>query len=286
MATKVVLRAQAMRTRLATRGMTQASLAAACELDLRTIQRWFSGQRVRLDYAERAAKALACGTAELFDGAPKHDLGDTLTRLRAMHRALSARDGAVAQALRVLQLNHGYLLDRLRFSHHPNQGYVFRWELERMPLHKFVMMRVRPEGPPCTMALENVVARSLRFERARIWVQASSVCLLESVLVRSVACERREDGSFDLWLWRGADVREVVLVSERDLRVECAVAEPVDVLDLDLPANRHALCVRPTAPQLEAAGAAPGFDLLVPRAGGRVDFPVQGLTWPRALEGR
>jgi len=51
--------------------LTQAELAAACDLDVRTTQRWLAGQRVSFVDAERVAIALGVGTADLFVGVPQ-----------------------------------------------------------------------------------------------------------------------------------------------------------------------------------------------------------------------
>lgn len=273
---RVTLRAEEARSRLQALGLTQSSLAALCEVDLRTVQRWFAGKGVRYEDAERVASALNRGTADLFDGVSESEWSSNLPRVRAMHRAFVARDGAVAQALRAIQNNYSYLLDHTKLVAHPPRGFVQTLRVPRWQMNGFIALRVTKATPAHTLSVLIRVASSVLVERARVRVLAERAWLLENFFVRSMWTVRRSDESFDLWHWVSADSDELLIVGDADFDVSLVTMDDAAraLFDMHAPHAQHAVCIRPSVSQLSAAGLPQGYDRIANRKDARVDQPV------------
>jgi transcriptional regulator with XRE-family HTH domain len=268
---KVSLRVERAKNRLSALGITQVELAEACSVDVRTIQRWLAGGRLKIDDAERVASALRLGTAELCEGVPEP--GSALARVRAMHKALVARDGAVAQLLRMIPRLYPHMMEHVTFDAHPPLGHVYG---VRPPasLRGFLVIRLTPTGPSMAIDVMERLLPSLMIERARIGVRPGEVWLLERFEPRSAYAALAPDGWFDLWFWVGEQTREIIFVSREELTVEVIEGARSTEFDLATPGALHAVCVRPGVAQLREAGLPRGFDRVLHRDHARLDLPV------------
>jgi len=257
--------------------MTQASLASACNVEVRTLQRWFAGQRVTLEDAERLAGALGVGTADVFDGVPEDGIATTLRRIAQIQRLLSARDGPFTQGLRLMDEHFQLVYESVWFSAYPTSGFVFRHTVPVQDRNGFVVLRVTPSAERASILLRSQVGRNLAIAMGRVNVDGSAVCLLETFMVRSMLARRLDDGSFWLWVWSGIEQRELMLVSTTEFQVTVAMpsAEQRQIFDLTAARGDHTVCLRPGVTQLRAAGLPMGFDRLLARDTSRVDIPVE-----------
>ena len=258
---------------MATLGLTQASLAAGCGVELRTLQRWFAGQRVALAAAEKLACELGIGTAELFSGVPDETPSEVYARIGKVARMLGARDNAFAQGLRLVREHFDSLRTAVSFASHPPRGFVARQPVLRSSLHGFVQyaLDVPDESD---IELRSQLGRQFGYVVARLRVRGARAALIETFSTRSMLAERMASGTFALWLWAGPEVQEWIAVSDRELRLSLCQPEPQQQLDLDAPEMRHALCVRPNAMHLRAAGLPMGFDRVIGERARRMDVAV------------
>jgi hypothetical protein len=292
--TKVVLRAEVARARLAALGLSQSALAAVCELDIRTVQRWFAGQPVRLPEAERVASALCIGTADLFDGVPEHGLGGVFELFAAMSRLPVVRNHPSAQVMRRVEKHFGEFMAPLSFHPQPRHGLVAARPLPASLQHRFGVFRVHTRAPRDTLRITIRLAASVLVERAEVRMQGNEVWLLEIHTTRSMRALRRDDGSFDLWYWIGVEASELLFVSHEELAVE-PVTTPPDPFHFDMssPSTAHAVCIRPAVTHLASAGLPRGFDRVLHRDVLRVEVPepaegpahVGGPAQPRTTPG-
>jgi hypothetical protein len=272
--TKVVLRVEVARARLAALGLSQSALAVVCELDVRTVQRWFAGQPVRLPEAERVARALCIGTADLFDGVPEKGLGGVFELFALMSRLPLVRDHPSAQVMRRVPEHFGEFMAPLSFRPQPRHGLVASQPLPARLQHRFGVFRVHTRAPLDTLRITIRLAASVLVERAEVRLRSNDVWLVEIHSTRSIRALRRDDGSFDLWYWIGVEASEVLFVSREELTVE-PVTTPSDALHFDMssPSTQHAVCIRPAVTHLASAGLPRGFDRILHRDITRVEVP-------------
>jgi transcriptional regulator with XRE-family HTH domain len=271
---RVSLRTERARELLAAAGLTQADLAQACDVDVRTVQRWLAGGRLEAEDADRVARALEVGTAELCESGNSAERPGTFARIRAMHRALVSRDGAVAQLLRVIPRLYPHIIDGVVFAAHPERGYVYAFEKPGEKARGFVVARITPRTPRARVRVLERILPALLVERARIRVDEADVWLVEHFEPRSAATQPHSAGWFDLWFWVGSPTHEVLLVSDVELSLQMIDAPPRTSLDLATEETAHAVFVRPGVSQLREAELPRGHDRVLNRHLARVDVPV------------
>lgn len=280
MSKKVTLRSDLARARLAALELTQSSLAVICELDIRTVQRWFAGQPVRLTEADRVATALRVGTADLFEGVPEEGDSAVFALFSLMARLPGLRDHPSAQVLRTVPAHFAEFMAPLLFRPHPLRGFVSTVPLLPAQRGGFIALRLASPTPRATLRVMIRLGRAVLVERARLEVRAERVSLVESHMVRSMCAARRSDGSFELWYWVGDESSELLIVSKPELRVQqVSLPEPLRrSFDMRHDATAHALCIRPGITQLAAAGLSRGFDRIANRDTTRVDIDEGELS--------
>lgn len=280
MAQKVYLRSDAARAQLSALGLTQVALALECELDIRTVQRWFAGQPVRLAEAERLARALQRGTADLFDGVDEDGPeAGPFALFSFLGRLPGLRDHPSAKVLRSVPSTYGAFMAPLQFRPHPLRGYVVPYGLPVGARGGFIALRIHTASPDATLRVIVRLAPSVLLERGYVLARGDEVWLNENHFVRSMRAPRRaEDQSFDLWYWVGSEATELLLTCSHEFSVTEAQVLPQDrtLFDMSSPSNAHAVCVRPGVTHLSDAGLGKGFDRLLNRDPTRVDIPEPG----------
>jgi transcriptional regulator with XRE-family HTH domain len=271
---RVSLRTERARELLAGAGLSQADLAQTCGVDVRTVQRWLAGGRLEAEDAERVARALEVGTAELCEGGNSAEPPGTFARIRTMHRALVSRDGAVAQLLRLIPRVYPHIIEGVVFAAHPERGYVYAFEKPGEKARGFVVARIAPRSPRARVRVLERILPALLVERARMRVAEAEVWLVEHFEPRSAATQPHSAGWFDLWFWMGSATREVLLVSDVELSVQMVETAPRTSLDLATEEAAHAVFVRPGVSQLREAALPSGHDRVLNRHLARVDVPV------------
>lgn len=267
------------RARLAALDLTQSALAIICELDVRTVQRWFAGQPVRFEEAERVAAALRIGTADLFSGVPEHGgHGGVFELLAAMCRLPLVRDHPSAQVIRSVPSHFGEFLAPVSFRSHPLHGYTHPFALARDAAQGFSAFRVQGATSHETLRISIRLAPSVLVERAQVLVRDEHAWLVETHMSRSMRAPRRADGSFDVWYWVGHEASELLFAAESTLSVEALGSPLADrtIFDMASPEAAHAVCIRPAVTQLASAGLARGFDRVLHRDVSRVEVPEPG----------
>lgn len=272
MANPCILRADRARARLAELGLTQGALAERCDVELRTVQRWFAGGRASLADAERVAAALGLGTAELFDGVPaEHDVA-AFARLRDALSFFGAREGALATALRAALENFEYVDRAISFASHPTRGHVARVVMRPEDRDRFAPFRLSvAAGEPGRLAFHAQVARSFRYGFGEVRLDSVRATLVEHFHTRSAVAPRDPRGDVEVHVWNASEMRELVVVGDRPFEFVRTDAEASATFDLDDPRTRHAVCFRPAPMHLRRAGFSPVFDRVVGRREGRID---------------
>lgn len=266
---------EAARLRMVACGTTQAALAAECEIDVRTLQRWFAGQRVSLANAERLSAALGVGTSEVFRGAPEETGTPISGRLRLIQRLVSGRDNTFAHGVRVVQEHFDGILQAVSFAAHPSRGFVSRLRVDGYPRDQFVPFRLACTGDDADIEVRRQLSRSFGYVSARLRLRGVQAELAETFQTHSMRATRGPDGSLTLWLWLGHEHREIVLVSSAEFTVtRCPDAPPTALLDLDAEGGSAWLCVRPSVVDLRLAGLPMGFDRVAGARADRVDVPL------------
>jgi transcriptional regulator with XRE-family HTH domain len=269
MANPCRMKAEAVRERMAVLGLTQAELAERCGLELRTLQRWMAGGRVSVDDAERIARALGLGTRLCFDGVPIAHLGSPFARVAPFARLLSRSDEALSQAFKVVLDQFSFVDRHTSFIPHPPDGYVQRLAIPRIGVQGFERLTLQPSvdrrgSQRITFAAQ--VGRRFRYEFGEIRIEGEQLRLVEHFHTRALRALRAADGSFALWVWISPELRELVVVSDADFRLwPIELGRRLQTFDSDAPDNRHALCFRPSAMHLRAAGLEPSFDRMLGR---------------------
>jgi len=264
------------RARLATLGLTQTALAEQAGVELRTLQRWLAGGRTRLDDAERVAGALGMGTAELFHGVPDEATDSPFTGLRQAARLLGTRDWTVAHALRTALRSFDFIDRHASFTSHPRRGFVRRAPMDSARAHRFAVVRLRFPGPaPSRLVLGAQIARSFRYDFAEITLDGQEAELVELFHTRTVRAPLDLDGGLWAYVWVASEMRELVVMGDRDLELEDHPEVHADLFDLGAPTTRHAVCSRPSSMQLRDAGASPVHDRVVGERRGRVDVSLE-----------
>jgi transcriptional regulator with XRE-family HTH domain len=175
-----------VRARMLELALTQAELAAACDVDVRTTQRWLAGQRVSVADAERVAIALGVGTADLFAGVPRDAEQLIPDSVRSVLRLVSAREGDFAQALRLAMEHYEELTRSVWISAHPAHGYVARVSMMDLPRHGFVQLRLRLASPDTSVLARAQVGRRFGYAMGRIRVRAGHAQMLEPFQTHSM----------------------------------------------------------------------------------------------------
>lgn len=255
-------------------GVTQAALALDCDIDVRTVQRWFAGQRVSLADAERMAALLGVGTAELFEGVAEDSAAAVSSRLRMLVRLLSARDTAFAQGFRLLDEHFLEIQQCVSLMAHPARGFVSRNMLKAESCHGFVVFNIRV-GERADIAIRAQLGRQFGYIIGRIRVRGERVFFIETFSVRSMLAKRTQDGSVLLWVWIGPETRELIFTSDTELSVTESAAPERQLFDLAAPGAEHTLCLRPNPIHLRVAGLPMGFDRVVGPRADRVDIPLR-----------
>ncbi|MET0341238.1 MAG: hypothetical protein ABW252_09555 [Polyangiales bacterium] len=275
MPSRYTLSAEPARARMAVLGLTQAALAAACAIEVRTLQRWFAGQAVGRADAERIAAALGVGTAEVF-GDMAHERTDVDAKVALVMRALGTRESAFAQGLRLIREHLGFVLQAISFAGHPTHGFVARHEVSPHFGSGFLVASIAAEAASLDLSVRMQLGRRLGYVGANLRARGATVSLAEVFSSRSMVAPRTEAGGFDLWIWIGPETREVILVANATFSVRCDTTRAPRVCDLDSAETTHALCVRPGPNQLRAAGLPNGFDRVTGDRAGRADV---ALDW-------
>ncbi len=277
MSKKVVLRSGPARVRLEALGLTQSALAVICALDVRTVQRWFAGQAVRLAEAERVARVLQMGTADLFDGVPEDEPSGVRALFSLVSRLPGLRAHPAAQLLRSAPALYADFFAPLQFRAHPLRGYVTTFALDARVRHRFIAFRVETRARFTQLQLLIRLGSSVLDERAIVRLQRDDAWLIENHVVRSMYVRRRaKDGSFDLWYWVGMEASELLFVCPEELTLS-KIELPDELqarFDMQHPSAEHAVCVRPTTSQIAAAELPRGWDRVAHRDAMRVDVPV------------
>lgn len=257
-------------------GLTQAALAAACGVELRTLQRWFAGQRVLLEHAERIACELGLGTAEAFVGVPGGDTASEIgSRMGTVARLLGARDSAFAQGLRLTREHFQTVRTSISFAAHPTHGFVARRLPPAGAQHTFVQIELTSRAHDLELEVRNQLGKQFGITSGRIRMRGSELALLEPFSTRSMLGRRRDDGGFVLWLWCGPEAKEHILVATRAFTASSCEPTGKQLCDVGSPAMAHGLCIRPHLMHLQAANLPMGFDRLVgSERANRVDVPV------------
>ena len=264
--------AAAARARFAALGLTQTSAAEHARLELRTLQRWLAGGRTRLEDAETLAEALGVGTAELFAGVPDEAADSPFARLRPALRLLGTREWALAHALRTT-LDEFQFIDRhASFTAHPRRGFVRRLPMGPARAHRFDVVRLSwPGEPPSRLVLGAQIGRRFRYDFAEVTIARGEAELVELFHTRSACAPLDADGSLWAYIWVSSEMRELVVMADRDISLEDHPEVILDLFDLGAPATHHAICSRPSSMQLRAAGLSAVHDRVVGERRGRVD---------------
>jgi len=267
-----ILRADRARARLSELGLTQGALAERCDVELRTVQRWFAGGRASLVDAERFAAELGLGTAELFEGVPSDQEPAAFASLRAALGFFGAREGTLSLALRAALENFEYFDRSISFAAHPAHGYVARVVMRPTDRDRFAPFRVvlRP-GACARLAFHAQVARAFRYGFGEIRIDATRATLVEHFHTRSAVAERAADGAFEVHVWNASEMRELVVVGDHPFAFVRDAADASSLFDLDDPRTEHAVCFRPAPMHLRRAGFSPVFDRIVGLRDGRID---------------
>lgn len=264
------------RARLARLGMTQTSLARACGVELRTLQRWFAGAAVSVTDAEQLARALGIGTEDLFRGFPA-ETGTPLGRLRDVIRLLGNRSGAIGQATRTALEHFTFIDEHISFASHPARGFVHRLPMRDDDRGRFEVFRVslvRAPLRPVRIAWNAQVGLRFRYEFGEVRIDGGEALLTEHFHTRAVRASLDGEKTFDVFTWIPREMRELIVVCDDDVDVAHVRGVGRDVFDLRDHATRHAVCFRPAPMHLREVGLPPTFDRVVGPREGRVDVPV------------
>lgn len=274
MARKVRLRSQVARNRLATLGLTQAALATACGVSLRTVQRWFGGQRIDVAAAETVAATLKLGTAVLFEGVETHGVHGS-TVLRLVVRALGRHD-FLANSFRAILLYYPRFTELFALTAHPMRGFVGNVKMEPLDYHGFVALRVQLSCEPARLVVFERISKSLRVAKAQLFVQGDSVWVFSNFESQSMRASLLPGRRFAMQVWVGPEVKELVFVASVDFDVVRDRAEQATRQTFDMSARgaEHAICLRPGRLQLLAAGLPVGFDRIIHRDATRTEVPI------------
>jgi transcriptional regulator with XRE-family HTH domain len=286
-AQRVFLRVEVARARLASLNLTQSSLAVLCELDIRTVQRWFAGRPVGLPEADDLARTLRIGTADLFEHVPDDEGSSLLYLMSLVSRMPFLRDRGATVFVRKTRTLFQEFLAPLVFRRHPLHGYVVPVALPTAARHGFMALRIGAPAGSSALKLVLRLAPAVLDERAVLEVRECEVSMFENHFVRSMRAARRElDGSFELWFWVGDEASEVLVVSTQEVSIDPITlpAELQCTFDMSHPATAHALCVRPTLTQVARAELPRGFDRVTHRDPSRVDME-EADAQPRTTPG-
>jgi len=277
MASHCRLRADRARARLSELRLTQTALAEGAGVELRTLQRWLAGGSTRLADAERVARALGLGTAELFDGVPDEASDSPFVRLRSALRLLGTREWTLAHAVRTAVSSFDFIDRHASFTAHPRRGYVRRAPMGAARAHGFAAVRLRfGAPPPSRLQLGAQIGRSFRYDFAEITLAGAEAELVELFHTRSVRAPLAPDGCLWAHVWVASEMQELVVMADRDFELEDHPELRADLFDLASPGTAHAVCSRPSSMQLRDAGLSPVHDRVVGDRHHRVD-PSQEL---------
>ncbi len=267
---------EAARDRLAQLDMTQTALAERCGVELRTLQRWMAGGRTRLENAEAVARAMGVGTAEVFRGTSSERDDSPFVFMRSALRVLGGRESKFGNGLRAA-LTHFDFIDRyVSFTGHPRRGFVRRVSTGGARCHRFAVVRVTfPTGLPHRVVLGAQIGRALRYDFAEISFEPEWAELVELFHTRTARAPVEDGRCLTLWVWVSSEMRELVIMSDRDVVVEDQPEHVATIFDLRDEATRHAVCSRPSAMQLRASGLSASFDRVVGPRQARVDVAQQ-----------
>lgn len=259
---------------MAALGHTQASLAAECGVDVRTVQRWLAGQTVSLSRAEQVARALRVGTSVVFEDVPEPGLSAFMRRMGFLQRLLSGRDGVLASGFRTTTRYFSSALVSVVHSAHPVHGFVSIREATDWTRNAFCCVRIRCTARDAEIGIRYQLNDRLAIVHAGVWLTADSAFLVETFQLRSMAAEREADGSVRLWLWVTESLRDLVIVANAEVELESCESTALQQLDVDADLGPAALCIRPSPVDMRNAGLPMGFDRLTGTREGRVDVAV------------
>jgi hypothetical protein len=117
------------------------------------------------------------------------------------------------------------------------------------------------------------VGRRFRYAFGEVRVASGEAHLVEHFHTRSARAPIDTRGAFHVYVWVPAEMRELVVVVDRDVTIERPPGAHALVFDLRAPETRHALCFRPSAMHLREAALPPTFDRVVGPREGRIDVP-------------
>lgn len=258
-------------------GIQQADLAARCGVDARTLQRWRAGGRAALEDAEKLANALGVGTAEVFDGVPE-DADSPFQLLRSVLSVLRVRQGTLARAFHTTFEHFGFVDSFVTFAAHPRRGFVTRLVVTPQYRNAFMVVRLATATRERASILFSAqVASRFRYEFGQVEFKRDRVVLIEHFHTRSACAPVSPAGYVDVWVWVASELRELVVVSDVDVAVSVVPgvdAQVETLFDLGEDETRHAVCFRPSAMHLRAAGLPSVFDRVLGSRDGRVDVPV------------
>lgn len=275
MAGSCSLKLDVARDRMAALDHTQASLAAECGVDVRTVQRWFAGQTVGVARAEQVARALRMGTSEVFRDVPEDGLKAFVRRMGLLQKLLNGRDGAVASAIRIAQEQFATALLAVSHNAHPVHGYVASESTAGWSRHGFACVQLKCDAEEAEIGLRYQLGKRFGYVAGGLWLTHDTAYLVETFQVRSMRAKRASDGSVRLWFWVTDAVQELFAVSNADVGIlPCETAARKE-LDIDTDLGPEALCLRPSPVDLRNACLPMGFDRLTGARTGRVDVPVE-----------
>ena len=255
------MRTDVVRARLRDMCLSQTELARQSAVELRTLQRWLAGQGVPIEGAEAVAATLGLGTRDCFDGIPDSHYAPPLARLRRWLRWLPGSQGDLGIGLRAIADHFDFITDGISFVPHPAHGFVVRQPIDRDRVHAFSVLRIASSAEQGQMTFWGQTSGRLRYLFGRLMLDAERITLDEHFHMRRVCAPRREDGSFDIWVWSPPDMRCAVLVSDVPVeRTAFDMAPTPQLFAADAEHSRHAVCFRPSVMGLRAAGLPAHFD--------------------------
>jgi hypothetical protein len=104
-----------------------------------------------------------------------------------------------------------------------------------------------------------------------ICVVGGHATLIEHFHTRSMLAPVTEERSIAIWTWIPREMRDLVIVGDRDFVATRDPSVTSQTFDLDAPGTRHALCFRPSSMHLRTAKLPTTFDRVVGDRAGRVD---------------
>jgi hypothetical protein len=265
------LKASVVRDRMAQLGLTNADVAKACDIDVRTVQRWFGGQSVKSSDAERVAELLNMGTADVFSGVAELS---SFKRIMQLQGLLSSHDNAVSQAARLATEAFGNVWDHVHYESHPVHGYLSRHAIAKEQQHRYLAFDFHASSERADVDVRVRMGRRFAYSAARIYLRSSTVYAVGVTATNSMIAARKPDGHFTVWIWIGPEAREVMFVCDHDMTVTRSTLPSASTLQLADPGMEHAVCIRPGQRQLVVAALPLGFDRLVGPREGRVDVPI------------